>query len=92
MENRIARFLFGRSMNSKFGDAVTMKSTESLAAATVEINGLFLQSKNILRTYVVSIFAGGDEKDIDMDPVKLLSSKTRGSDHHNTRWLTVPGL
>jgi len=78
-------------MNSKFDDAVTMKSTESLAAATVEINGLFLLSKNILRTHVVSIYAGGYEKDIDMDPVKLFSSETRGSDH-NTRWLTVPGL
>ena len=69
MENRIARFLFGRSVNSKFGDAVTMKSTGSLATAAVEINGLFLQSKSILRTHAVSIYAGGDEQDIDIDPV-----------------------
>lgn len=60
-------------MNSKFGDAVTMKSTESLATAAVEINGLFLQSKNILRTHVVSIYSGEDEKDIDIDPVSSSS-------------------
>lgn len=76
MENRIARFLFGRSVNSKFGDAVTMKSTGSLATAAVEINGLFLQSKSILRTHAVSIYAGGDEKDIDIDPV---GSRSRAS-------------
>jgi hypothetical protein len=69
-------------MNSKFGDAATMKSTESLAMAAVEINGLFLQSKNILRTHVVSIYAGGDNKDIDIDPVELLF-KTRGTDHES---------
>ena len=71
MENRIARFLFGRFMNSRVGDAVTMKATESLATAVMEINGLFLQSKNILRIYVVSIYAGVEEESIDMDQVYL---------------------
>jgi hypothetical protein len=95
MENRIARFLFGRSMKSKFGDAITMKSIGSLATAVVEINGLFLHSKNILRTHVVSIYAGGDEESIDMDPVRsssraspplshLLFPRTRSSAHETT--------
>jgi hypothetical protein len=79
MENRIARFLFGRFMNSRVGDAVTMKSTGSLAAAVMEINGLFLQSKNILRTHVVSMYAGVDEEGIDIDPVDL--PKTQTSDN-----------
>ncbi|KAE9368898.1 hypothetical protein N431DRAFT_415667, partial [Stipitochalara longipes BDJ] len=79
MENRIARFLFGRSMNSEFGDAVTMKSTESLATAAVEINGLFLQSKNILRTHIISIYASGDEKDADIDPVFDIYCGTLGA-------------
>ena len=59
-------------MNSNFGDAVTMKSTGSLANAAVEINGLFLQSKNILRTHVVSIYSGGEDANIDMDPVSKI--------------------
>ena len=66
-------------MNSRVGDAVTMKATESLAAAIMDINGLFLLSKNILRTHVVSMYAGVEEESIDMDPVDL--SNTQGSGH-----------
>jgi hypothetical protein len=82
MENRIARFLFGRFMNSRVGDAVTMKSMESLAAAIMQINGLFLQSKIILRTHVVSMYAGVDEEGIGIDPVNLPKIQ---SSYHETR-------
>ena len=63
-------------MNSKIGDAITMKSTESLAAAIVQINGLFLQSKIILRAHVVSMYAGVDKEGIDIDPVDLPKTHT----------------
>ncbi|RFU27758.1 hypothetical protein B7463_g8575, partial [Scytalidium lignicola] len=69
MENRIARFLFGHFKESKVGNAVTVTSAKSLAAAVIEINGLFLDSKTILRTHVVSVYAGQNEGDDVMDPV-----------------------
>lgn len=71
MENRIARFLFGHFKESKLGHAITVSSAKSLAAAVGQINGIFLDSKTVLRVHVVSVYAGAitDKESIDMDPV-----------------------
>ncbi|KAH8805995.1 ankyrin repeat-containing domain protein [Xylogone sp. PMI_703] len=69
MENRIARFLFGNFKETNVGNAVTVTSTKSLAAAILEINGVFIESKTILRTHVVSVYAGVDSMDVIIDPV-----------------------
>ena len=54
-----------------FGHAITVSSANSLAAAVSQINGLFLDSKTVLRAHVVSVYADdiGNNEGTDMDPV-----------------------
>ena len=73
MENRIARFLFGHYKVAKVGSALTVASAKSLAVAVSQINGLFLDSKTVLRAHTVSVYAGasGGKVDPDMDSVNM---------------------
>jgi hypothetical protein len=73
MENRIARFLFRHFEESKVGNSVTVASTKSLATAVTEINGLFLDSKFVLRTHIISVYANVNHgHEIDMDSVRII--------------------
>ena len=57
MENRLARFLFTPygSVASDVSPAVS--SIQGLANAVIEINGLFIESRILLRSHVISIHA-----------------------------------
>jgi hypothetical protein len=76
MENRIARFLFGHFKENGIGDSVTTTSTQNLVAALMEINGLFLESKNVLRTHIVSVYAADEDDTVNMDQVYTLNTQS----------------
>jgi len=77
MENRLARFLFGHSKETKLGSALTVASAKTLAIAVSQINGLFLDSKVVLRAHIFSVYGGAlSRKDnVDMDTVNRTSPK-----------------
>lgn len=59
MENTLSRFLFAAYDPNVTKMRPTVASIPGLAAAVIEINGLFVESKVHLRSYVISIHANG---------------------------------
>ena len=56
MEDKLSRYVFATDTSTtKIRPAVA--SIPGLAAAAIEINGLFVESRAYLRSYVVSIYA-----------------------------------
>jgi hypothetical protein len=58
MEDRLSRFLFASYDKEATRFTPSASSIPGLAAAVVEINGLFVDSKTLLRSRSVSIHAG----------------------------------
>jgi hypothetical protein len=58
MEDRLSRFLSGSYDKEATRFTPSASSISGLAAAVVEINGLFFDSKTLLRSRSVSIHAG----------------------------------
>ncbi|KAK3314434.1 ankyrin repeat-containing domain protein [Apodospora peruviana] len=58
MEDRLCRFVFSSSRKSISGVTPSASSIAGLAAATIEVNGLFVDSKASLRSKIVSLHAG----------------------------------
>lgn len=60
MEDRLCRFLFASYDEDVARFTPSASSLPALAAAITEINGLFVDSKALLRNRAVSIYAGPD--------------------------------
>lgn len=66
MEDRLSRFLFGDFETGIADIRPSASAVSGFAAAAVEINGLFIESKILLRSRAVSFYHDeGDESKIN---------------------------
>ncbi|KAK2595807.1 hypothetical protein QQS21_006571 [Conoideocrella luteorostrata] len=66
MEDRLSRFLFSEYRSASVNFRPSVASIPGLAAAVVEVNGLFIESKVPLRSKIISIHATSDQQYINL--------------------------
>lgn len=65
MEDRLSRFLFGDYSTNLVTVRPSVASIAGLAAAVLEVNGLFIESKVPLRSKIISIYTEPDQHRIN---------------------------